>query len=84
MMSEHFNLDPSRVHPEARLVDDLELDSLDALDLTVKVEETTGRALAEKEIRLLRTIDDVIVALQRLLGSDGRSGAPRGLVPSES
>ena len=67
MMKDLFELDADRVQPEARLIEDLELDSLDAIDLAVKVEESTGKALDEKKIRSLRTIDDVIVALQELL-----------------
>jgi len=73
MMKELFELDAARVQPEARLIEDLELDSLDAIDLAVKVEETTGLALDESKLRQLRTIDDVIVAIEALL--DG-AGAP--------
>lgn len=72
MMKELFELDPARVQPDARLIDDLELDSLDAIDLAVKVEEVTGRGFDEQKIRSLRTIEDVIVALQSLI----RDGAP--------
>jgi len=71
MMKELFELDATRVQPEARLIEDLELDSLDAIDLAVKVEEVTGRAFDEQKIRSLRTIEDVIVALQSLIsGTD--------------
>ncbi|MBA3455356.1 MAG: acyl carrier protein [Deltaproteobacteria bacterium] len=78
MMKDLFELDAGRVQPEARLIEDLELDSLDAIDLAVKVEETTGRAFDEQMIRSLRTIDDVIVALQVLISSkDAPAAAPR-------
>ncbi len=76
MMKDLFELDAARVQPEARLIEDLELDSLDAIDLAVKVEETTGRAFDEQMIRSLRTIDDVIVALQVLISSKGAPAAP--------
>src|SRR5262245_26020468 len=46
-MKELFELDAERVQPEARLIEDLELDSLDAFDLAVKVEEATGLAFDE-------------------------------------
>jgi acyl carrier protein len=70
-MKELFELDAGRVQPEARLIEDLELDSLDAFDLAVKVEETTGLAFDETKIRELRTIDDVIVAIQGIVASKG-------------
>jgi len=70
-MKELFELDSERVQPEARLVEDLELDSLDAFDLAVKVEEVTGLAFDETKIRELRTIDDVIVAIEAIVASKG-------------
>jgi acyl carrier protein len=71
MMKELFELDEKRIQPEARLIDDLELDSLDALDLAVKVEETTGLALDEQKLRELRTVEDVIIAIDKLVGPGG-------------
>src|ERR1700733_14704865 len=59
MMKELFDLDADRVQPRTRLIEDLELDSLDAIDLAVKVEETTGLALNETQLRQLRTVEDV-------------------------
>ena len=76
MMKELFELDTDRVHPEARLIEDLELDSLDAIDLAVKVEEKTGLAFDEQKIRSLRTIEDVVLALQDLIASKGETPVP--------
>lgn len=67
IMQELFELAPERVQLPARLVEDLELDSLDALDLAVKVEEITGHALEEAKLRQLRTVEDVIVAVSELV-----------------
>jgi acyl carrier protein len=66
MMKELFQLSEDRVVPEARLGADLELDSLDALDLAVKVEVLAGKALTEKQLRAMRTVEDVIVAILAL------------------
>jgi len=71
MLKELFDLDAEKVRPEARLIEDLELDSLDAIDLAVKVEETTGMALDDNLIRKLRTVDDVIVAVQEIVEKQG-------------
>jgi acyl carrier protein len=71
MMKELFELEPDKVQPQTRLIEDLELDSLDAIDLAVKVEETTGMALDEKLIRNLRTIEDVIVAIEAIVAKQG-------------
>jgi acyl carrier protein len=71
MFKELFDLDEAKVQPSARLIEDLELDSLDAIDLAVKVEEMTGLAFDEQKIRELRTIEDVLVAIDSLLGTEG-------------
>lgn len=71
MMKELFKLDEARVQPAARLIEDLELDSLDAFDLAIKVEETTGLAFDEDKIRELRTVEDVIVAIEAIVRTLG-------------
>jgi len=71
MMNELFELGSDRVQPAARLIEDLELDSLDAFDLAVKVEEITGVAFDENQIRELRTVEDVIVALEAIARTRG-------------
>jgi acyl carrier protein len=71
MMKELFELASDRVHPGARLVEDLELDSLDAIDLAVKVEEITGLAFDEARIRELHTVEDVIVAIEAIVSTRG-------------
>jgi len=71
MMKELFDLESEKVQPQARLIEDLELDSLDAIDLAVRVEETTGLALDETKIRELRTVEDVLVAIEAVVQSRG-------------
>ena len=71
IMKELFQMDESRIVPTARLVEDLDLDSLDALDLAVKVEDLTGHELDEEKLRSLKTIEHVVVAVDQLLGPEG-------------
>jgi acyl carrier protein len=73
MMSELFELASDRVQPAARLVEDLELDSLDAFDLAIKVEEITGVAIEEARLRELHTVEDVIVVLEGIVRKHGIS-----------
>jgi len=85
MMKELFELEAERVQPEAKLIDDLELDSLDAIDLAVKVEETTGLAFDETKIRQMRTVSDVIDAIEAIVAAR-RISMPHAAVaaPTES
>jgi acyl carrier protein len=71
-MKELFDLDAARVTPSARLVEDLALDSVDALDLVAKMEEATGQAFTKTSLRKLRTVGDVIAAIQVLASGSAR------------
>jgi acyl carrier protein len=45
---------------DSNLIDDLDLDSIDAIDRTVRLEEKTGLSFKEEELKRLRTIGDVV------------------------
>ena len=64
---EMFELDPKIVTPEARLVEDLDLDSIDAVDMAAKLQELTGKRLAEEDLRGMRTLEDVVAVAERML-----------------
>lgn len=61
-----FELEESEVTPEALLVDDLDLDSIDAIDLVVKMKEFTpeGKPAVDASIfKEVKTVQDVVDAL---------------------
>ncbi len=64
---ELFEVDPAAVRPEARLYEDLDLDSIDAVDMAVKVKELTGRRVEERELRAMRTVGDLVALIERNL-----------------
>ena len=66
-MKDLFDLDPARVQPSARLKEDLALDSVDALDLVARMEEVTGQGLPEVSLRKIRTVADVMAAVQAVM-----------------
>jgi acyl carrier protein len=69
MMIELFDIQAERVVPEARLIDDLDLDSIDAIDMVVRLQDMTGRRVAEDELRALRTVGDVVSLVHTYLKS---------------
>jgi acyl carrier protein len=73
-MVETFELDPAKITTEARLVDDLGLDSIDAIDLAVKLQELTGERVAEETLKSLRTVSDVITVVDGIVNRS-RAGA---------
>ncbi len=67
LLADKFEVDPARVTPEADLYRDLDLDSIDAVDLVIKLQEMTGKRIKPDEFKSVRTIGDVVVAVDRLL-----------------
>ncbi len=55
-----FELDRASVKLETHLVDELDLDSIDAIDLAVRLEEKSGHALEEEELKALETVNDIV------------------------
>lgn len=67
LLAERFELDPADVQPEARLYEDLDLDSIDAVDLAIAVQELTGRKIRPQKFRGVRTVGDVEREIRRLM-----------------
>ncbi len=68
LLVQSFALDPGQVHPTAHLIDDLDLDSIDAIDLVVGLEEDGGLDITEEELMELRVVQDVVDLVHRKLG----------------
>lgn len=62
-----FELTPERIAPEARLYQELDIDSLDAIDLIIELKRVTGRKVQPEQFRHVRTVQDVVLAVQDLL-----------------
>ncbi len=55
-----FQISPEKINPEAHLFKDLEMDSIDALDWFAAMESEIGLPVVEKELKALRTVQDVV------------------------
>lgn len=64
---ELFEVDEEAIIPEARLYQDLELDSIDAVDLVVRLQKLTGKKIKPEEFKSVRSVNDVVDAVERLL-----------------
>ncbi len=67
IMEEMFEIDAEEVTLEARLNEDLDFDSIDAVDMIVKLKEITGKAVKPEDFKNARTIDDVVEAVYSLM-----------------
>jgi acyl carrier protein len=68
ILRETFDIDPANVHPESLLYDDLDIDSIDAVDLIVRLRPLVGRRLQPEAFKSVRTVQDVVDALHSLMG----------------
>jgi len=66
-LTELFELDPARITLEARLNEDLEIDSIDAVDLLDGLRRQTGRKISAEDFRSVRTVGDLVEAIYRLV-----------------
>ena len=67
-----FELEAEQLSPAAELAEDLDLDSIDAIDIAVRLEEVTGVRVEEEDLKTIRTLDDVVeVVHSRLASSPG-------------
>ena len=87
LMQDRFEVDPARVQPETRLVEDLDLDSIDAIDMAVELQGWTGVPLTEEALRAVRTVNDVVSMISTHLSKvasgelQAPAAAPAGIPP---
>ena len=64
IMSARLGLPPEQLVPEARLVEDLGLDSLDAVELAISVERKFDIEVPEEELTKLKTVADMVALVE--------------------
>ena len=69
-MEELFDIPPEKVTPESKLFEELDLDSIDAVDLIVKLQEITGRRIKPEQFKAVRTVGDVLDCVEKLLAEN--------------
>ena len=67
IMEETFEIAAARVTLQARLYDDLEIDSIDAVDLIVQLKPIVGKRLQPDAFKSVRTVQDIVDALHTLM-----------------
>lgn len=63
LLAEMFELDQAQLTADSNLYSDLDIDSIDAVDLAVKLKQLTGKRLQPEVFKTIRTIGDVVDAL---------------------
>jgi acyl carrier protein len=66
ILEEMFEVPAEAIVPSAELYDDLDIDSIDAVDLLAKLKELTGMQVDPEQFKAVRTVDDVVTAISEL------------------
>ncbi|MBS4050266.1 acyl carrier protein [Methylomonas rivi] len=66
IMADMFELSPADIVPTANLSTDLDIDSIDAVDLMVRLRELTGKRINPEDFKNARTIQDVVDTVHRI------------------
>jgi acyl carrier protein len=66
LLVEEFEIPADDISLEANLYEELDLDSIDAVDLVVRLREITGKKIAPESFKQVRTIGDIVNALSEL------------------
>jgi acyl carrier protein len=69
LLVELFELSPEDVHLDTDLYADLDIDSIDAVDLLASLREKTGQRLSPEKFREVRTVSDVVDRISEQLAS---------------
>lgn len=69
ILAESFEIAPERVVPEALLLEELDLDSIDTVDLAITLQDMTGKRIKPEDFRTVRTVGDVVSTLRQLFAA---------------
>ncbi|MBB3169258.1 acyl carrier protein [Simiduia aestuariiviva] len=67
IMVDMFELDAAEVTLEAHLYDDLDIDSIDAVDMVVELKNLTGKKIKPDDFKAVRTVSDVVDVVEALV-----------------
>lgn len=75
ILHDTFGIDPAKVSLESKLGEDLDIDSIDAVDLIVQLKPLLGGNLRPEAFRSVRSVQDVVDALHDMMHAGAESHA---------
>lgn len=65
-----FDCDTTKIKMESNLVEDLDLDSIDAVDLVVKLQTIINKKVDPEDFKQIRTLQDVVDAVEKIVNAN--------------
>ena len=66
-----LNVEPDRLKPETELRDELNLDSLDMIEVVYEIEERFDVQIPEEKVREITTLQQIVEGLEAALAAKG-------------
>ena len=60
VLQEQFEIDPAQIKREAKLRDDLDIDSIDAVDLMIELKSLTKKKMSLEDFQHVQTVGNVV------------------------
>lgn len=70
ILQEQFDVEPDSISPAARLREDLDIDSIDAVNLMIELKSITAKKITLENFHQVKTIGDLIEAVLAFLSQD--------------
>lgn len=70
ILIKEFDISADKLKPESLLVEDLDLDSIDAIDLVVKLQNVIGCKVEPDDFRQIRTLQDMVDAVEKIVNKN--------------
>ena len=67
ILVDEFEVEADDITLEASLYEELDLDSIDAVDLVIKLQQMTGKKIKPEEFKAVRSVGDVVTAIEGLV-----------------
>ncbi|MEX0614875.1 MAG: acyl carrier protein [Methylophaga sp.] len=69
VFEELFEIDANDISPDANLYEDLDIDSIDAVDLVIELRKMTKKKIQPDDFKSVRTVQDIVEQVEKLLQS---------------
>lgn len=72
VLTGEFEIPREKLTADARLYEDLDLDSIDAVDLVVRIQQRTGIKVVAEDFKAIRTLGDVADVIAKLVAEQSK------------
>jgi acyl carrier protein len=69
VFEELFEIDAADISAEANLYEDLDIDSIDAVDLVIELRKMTKKKIQPDDFKTVRTVQDIVEQVDKLLNA---------------